>query len=222
MNIKTIRSISNKEVFRILDDKQDKTYYGFDQEWYTTEWQRISGCGPTAASNIAHYIRNRKSSLGKDRECTHKGSCLSLMEEIWTYVTPTREGIKTTRMFCESFLAYADDKGISIEAKSCDMPKERSLRPKLSEIVKFLEEAFSNDLPVAFLNLCNGEETNLERWHWVTVISLEYEEIEQGVFLSIMDEGLIKRIDLALWYETTTLGGGFVYFLSAEETGGKS
>jgi hypothetical protein len=77
-------------------------------------------------------------------------------------------------------------------------------------------------LPVAFLNLCNGEETNLERWHWVTVISVEYEEIKQGVFLSIMDEGMIKRINLALWYETTTLGGGFVYFLSAEETGGKA
>jgi len=30
-----------------------------------------------------------------------------------------------------------------------------------------------------------------------------------------LDEGLIKKIDLALWYRTTTLGGGFVYFTAS-------
>jgi len=45
----------------------------------------------------------------------------------------------------------------------------------------------------------------------VTIISLEYIE-NKGIYVYILDEGAIKRINLTLWYNTTTLGGGFVYF----------
>jgi hypothetical protein len=69
---------------------------------------------------------------------------------------------------------------------------------------------------VAFLNLCNGSEKKLDRWHWVTLISLEYAEGGERVFADILDAGIIKRIDLALWYKTTTLGGGFVYFTARD------
>jgi hypothetical protein len=72
--------------------------------------------------------------------------------------------------------------------------------------------ALRNDTPVAFLNLNNGAEKQLYSWHWVTIISLEYEEDGNTAFADILDEGLIKKIDLAGWFRTTTLGGGFVSF----------
>jgi hypothetical protein len=78
-------------------------------------------------------------------------------------------------------------------------------------LLKFLEEALSKDSPIAFLNLCNGIEKNLECWHWVTIISLEYMENEEQTFVNILDDGQIKKIDLALWYNTTRKNGGFVY-----------
>jgi len=99
-----------------------------------------------------------------------------------------------------------------IEYDFCDLPKDKSLRPKLSQVLDFIQKALINDSPIAFLNLCNGEEKNLCQWHWVTIISLEYADDKKSAFIKILDEGLIKEIDIALWYNTTTLGGGFVYF----------
>lgn len=43
----TINTISNIDLFSVLDENTNKTYYGCDQEWYATQWQRRSGCGPT-------------------------------------------------------------------------------------------------------------------------------------------------------------------------------
>jgi hypothetical protein len=31
-------------------------------------------------------------------------------------------------------------------------------------------------------------------------------------FTTILDEGVIKKVNLAQWFQTTTLGGGFVSF----------
>jgi hypothetical protein len=39
---------------------------------------------------------------------------------------------------------------------------------------------------------------NYEPWHWVTIISLEYEEDGTSVYVNILDEGQIKRIDREL------------------------
>lgn len=116
------------------------------------------------------------------------------------------------KMFYEPLLTYAESKGLDVGYSVCDVPKVKSRRPELPEIVSFLEKALSKDAPIAFLNLDNGEEKKLDRWHWVTIISLECAENKNSAFVNILDEGLIKRIDLTLWFTTTTLGGGFVYF----------
>jgi hypothetical protein len=106
---------------------------------------------------------------------------LSFVEEIWEYVTPTKEGIPTTKMFYEKVLSYTKSKDIDGEFAFCDLTKDKSNRPKLSEILNFLEGALLKDVPIAFLNLCNGDEKHLEVWHWVTIISLEYTEDGQNV-----------------------------------------
>ena len=134
------------------------------------------------------------------------------MEEIWEYVTPTPRGIPTTELFYESVLNYAKAKEIQLECSFLDIPEDKSARPGLSTVLQFLEGALLKDAPIAFLNLCNGEEENLHRWHWVTIISLEYNQDGSQIFVTLLDEGLINTIDLALWHNTTVLGGGFVYF----------
>jgi hypothetical protein len=101
---------------------------------------------------------------------------------------------------------------LNVQFRVIDVPQLKSNRPRLTEVLNFLEEAFDNDVPVAFLNLCNGDEKNLERWHWVTVVSLNVSDDGRDAFVDILDSGIIKKIDLGLWYDTTTLGGGFVYF----------
>lgn len=200
----------------VLDESTNKTYYGCQQQWYGTEWQRLSGCGPSVASNIVHYLNHiTQSTCGLGQSLNSKRNCLSLMEEIWKYVTPTYEGIPTTKMWYEAMLTYTETKGLNVEYGFCDVPKDRSRRPKLQEILNFIEDALLIDAPIAFLNLCNGDEDNLDEWHWVTIISLDFTEDGTSALVNILDEGQIKKIDLALWYNTTMQGGGFVFFTAA-------
>lgn len=204
------KSILNPNILRIVDENSQAIYYGCNQEWYATEWQRRSGCGPSVASNIILYLT--RSARGVEQEPNTKKHCLSLMEEVWQYVTPTNQGIPTTKMLVEDVLDYARSNDFPIECHVCDLPEDASCRPALSEIGSFLAGALAKDAPVAFLNRCNGDEQNLDRWHWVTIISLEYVKTDGSAWVTILDEGLLKTINLALWHRTTTQGGGFVYF----------
>lgn len=206
------KSIANLDFFKILDEETQEICYGSNQGWYATEWQRRSGCGPSAATNIIQYLKKTKG-IEADNSASSKKSWLAQMEEIWEYVTPTPRGIPTTELFYESVLNYAKAKGIQLECSFLDLPEDKSARPELSAVLQFLEVALLKDAPIAFLNLCNGEEENLHRWHWVTIISLEYNQDGSRIFVRLLDEGLINTIDLVLWYNTTMLGGGFVYFI---------
>lgn len=200
------QSIGNPNLIKILDESARTTYYGCNQAWYATDWQRRAGCGPSAACNIVCYLTK----IG--RHFNSKEKWIAMMEECWKYVTPTRRGIPTTKLFCDALFSYTKSKGMDVEYGCLDLPEDKSLRPHLQKVVNFIEGALCKDAPVAFLNLCNGKETKLDAWHWVTIISLTYTEDGSQVFINILDEGQIKKIDLTLWYKTTVLGGGFVYF----------
>jgi len=211
------KSIYNPDFFEIIDEKTYKIYYGCMQDWYQKFWQRLSGCGPTVATNIILYINHNRYNFETGKSYNKKKNCVVLMNEVWNYVTPTRRGVNTTKIFYEGIISYAKLKEISLEYRIIDIPKDKSLRPNVSEVLDFIENSLQNDSPVAFLNLNNGEEKNLDKWHWVTIISLEYEIDQSVINVEILDEGIVKRIDLLLWYKTTTLGGGFVYFKSLKK-----
>ena len=82
----------------------------------------------------------------------------------------------------------------------------------------FMEKALIGNFPVAFLNLCNGEVENLDRWHWTTIITLEYSEGYEQAYADIIDGGQIKKVDLARWYKTARLGGGLVSIVTSNKT----
>jgi hypothetical protein len=206
--MKTI-SISDLDAFKVLDDYTGMITYGCDQEWFSTEWQRRAGCAPSVASNILIYLDLARPDSPRKTPIS-KGFCAALMEEVWTYVTPTERGMPSTEMFCDDIRSYGEAKGLAIECVSFDIPDDTTMRPKVDEISIFLEKSLSGDLPVAFLNLCNGMETNLPEWHWVTIVSIKQDAPNSHVFILIIDEGTLKTIDLSLWLETTSNGGGFV------------
>jgi len=51
----------------------------------------------------------------------------------------------------------------------------------------------------------------------VTIVGLKTDQDNSRVFAEIFDGGKAFEIDLKLWYETTTLGGGFVFFKKPEK-----
>lgn len=185
-------AIKNLDLFKIKDDTTDKIFLGCDQEWFLTERQRRSGCGPTTAAMLTHYYRYIKESPEKV-PCT-KSSMLALMEELWEYVTPGDRGIPTTEIFCEKFKPYLKERDMLVKLHILDVPEPNEDKPSFENLLSFLLESLSKNRPVAFLNLCSGEEVTLDRWHWVILASIEYDKenkILQGV---IYDESIEKKV----------------------------
>ena len=202
----TTRSLKRLNEFTVVDENTGNRYYGCHQEWYGDAWQRRAGCGPTVATTL-YFYQNRLWQRSNTKQ-----SWLQLMNEVWDYVTPSSGGMPTTTMFFTAVLSYTRAKGLDVEHYHCELPEDRACRPTMPHVLEFIESGLQADAPVAFLNLCNGAVQNLARWHWVTIVALEYETEADQATVTILDEGQLKKIDLSLWLKTTTKGGGFVYF----------
>lgn len=209
------RALTNPHFFlrheENADDNSKSIYFGCEQEWYLTDWQKQTGCGPTTACNILSYIEFSEQNQQHMSSLSKKDG-LTRLEESWKYITPGDNGIPSTHIFCRKFINLAIVKGISVLCNVIDIPQKKNQRPIFEEVVEFINKAMLEDSPVAFLNLCNGDESRLEKWHWVTIVSLSTDEPSDYAIIEIIDESTIKTIDLKLWYETTTLGGGFIYY----------
>jgi hypothetical protein len=198
-------SLSNIDSFKIIDRDAGDVFYGCNQDWFGTAWQRLSGCGPSVVTSVILY-RN------SDGRAADKADAVSLMEEVWKFVTPTERGIPTSGMLLERVEAYAASKGFRVGYGILDVPEGASPRPSSDELALWLSGALGRDEPVAFLNLCNGEERSLDEWHWVIIVSVERREPDGHVIVGIIDRGAVATADLSVWLETTTCGGGFVHF----------
>lgn len=205
-------SLKNRDIFKITNEDGLNIHYGCDQEWYMTEWQRNSGCGPTVVTNIMHYLNNIHAHPNNNITPTSKIEALLMMEDVWQYVTPTMHGIPTTKLLYDYVVVYSKAKLLNIKLEFINIEDNQLTRPEFHHLLSFLYTALENDTPIAFLNLDNGDEKGLDSWHWVTIISLEYAEDESSAMIEILDAGIIKKIDLAKWFNTTNLGGGFVSF----------
>ena len=206
-----IYSIKNKNVFHIEEEYLRHNYDGCDQEWYLKRWQRMSGCGPCAMTNVMHYF-NCRLAAKHIRYNLSRAEWLDRMQEMWEYVTPTIGGVYSTEMFRKGAVKYIGDKRLNIKIETLDIDKSKAKRPDPIEAMSFLIEGLKRDMPIAFLNLEHGTVEALESWHWVTIISMDYELHGTTAFVEILDGGRIKRIDILEWLLTTKLGGGFVRF----------
>ncbi|MDR3270957.1 MAG: hypothetical protein LBT32_05565 [Peptococcaceae bacterium] len=206
------KTITQNHIFHITDQSTEQAFYGCMQQWYGTEFKRRAGCGPSVASNLALYLFETRSPglLGSDVRST--AGCVRLMDEMWEYVTPKIGGVSTTKRFYAGLADFMKHKGAPASYEYCNVPVQKAKRPGLAQVLSFVVAALDKDTPVAFLNLCNGAEKELDQWHWVTVIALDLQDDQNNAQIEFMDEGRIAKIDLVSWYRTTSLGGGFVYF----------
>ena len=207
--------LSDMNLLTVWDDSTSCNYCGCNQEWFAEPWQRKAGCGPSAATNILFYQQQKSQTV----PCRYlKKDLLHYMEEVWKYITPEQNGIASTEVFLRKVRGYASAHGLKFHYEALDVPAEKAQRPSFDEVIDFVASGLNKETPVAFLNLCNGAELNLDRWHWVTIVGLQYDLEKAAVKAIICDEGIAKEIDIALWLSTTTLGGGFAYFLPQEKS----
>jgi hypothetical protein len=194
-------TIQNPDHFAIA--LNEGIHYGFNQEWYTTPWQRLSGCGPTTASALLHYWLLPQASAP-----TQKEAC-AWMETLWSYVTPGIGGVYKVSTFQHGVDAYLKQNAIPSQVRALNVPKQKNLRPSLDAVMAFLQEALQADSPIAFLNLHNGDDQPWDDWHWTLAIGLSVEG--EHVRLHNLDDGKQLEGDLKRWLESSKHGGGFVW-----------
>ena len=198
---------------------------GTDQEWFRDVWQRRAGCGPAAAAMILDYLSAvcpELAPLAPAGERT-SGDLLPYMETLWTFVTPGTRGLDRPEHFVLGCRSFALSRGCALNGRILPVPRKgsRDRRPTLSEVRTFLARALDRDRPAAFLNWSNGDLTNLDSWHWVPLIAAGGEG--PALTAAVLDGGEEKTVDLALWLETSFLGGAFaVLFPDREGSGGEA
>lgn len=178
-------------------------YFGLSQEWFKNSLQIKAGCGATVAATIELYYLQTKNLKNLEID-----DALIVMESFWPYLLPTNRGLNSTELFYKGIEKYYSDKAQKIKYNYLNVDFQNKV--PFIEIKNFIINSLENDRPVAFLNLCNGCEKNLDRWHWVTVVELFDEE--DTTFINILDDKEIKKINLKLWYDTIKNDGGFVEF----------
>jgi len=137
------------------------------------------------------------------------------MQELWSLVTPGIMGVHLVGQFTKGVGVFLSKVPYAMTEHILKIPKAKKKRPSLATVVDFLVASFDADSPVAFLNLSKGSLTNLDEWHWVTLVAVEQEG--ERVYATLYDAALTWKIDLGLWLETTTRGGGFVSYRPAPE-----
>lgn len=191
-----------------------EVYYGCDQEWFRTPWQRMAGCGPTVAATQILYLTKAKA-LPLPHNVHSKADCVHLLESVWRHVTPGFKGVHLIEQLSDGVLAFVKKENVDLSAHLLQVPRSPEERPSLAAVADFITAGLLADCPVAFLNLSNGKLHNLDEWHWVTLVGLQAEEDLGSVQATMYDGAKQTQIDLKLWLETTRLGGGFVYFTAA-------
>ncbi len=193
-------NLSQPERFTITGP-QGETYRGGNQEWYRDLWQP-GGLRP-------HHRRHPAGLPLPDppQPGPHGPGFLQYMEALWPYVTPGSRGWTSRRAWCWAAGPSPCPGGV-LQGRSSRSPRRRENRPSPAACRDFLIQSLDANCPVAFLNFSNGSLPNLDSWHWVPSSPSPRGE---GVLLcTILDEGAEKVIDLALWQETTLLGGALV------------
>jgi len=204
--------------------------YGCDQDWYTIEWRRRAGCGPVAATNILLYLSKKHDIKAIPYQNNNKDDAIIAMNDVYQYVKPRRRGLHTVKKFVKGMYKFGRRYGVRFWHQYILVPPQAQIRPDLSMVVSFLEEALNKDVPVVFLNLDAGEvEDQLQSWHWVTVVGMiknnqvsdSASDSNGAVMLRYYDQSKCIDVDIGKWLDTTVKGGGFAYFCepSLKQTG---
>lgn len=202
--------IKHPEWLQLRSDA-DTPFYGYDQDWYPTSFQRTRGCGPTTAAMLLSYVNQREQGCLPYKNDSIP-DIVKILEEVWSFVTPNwLLGLNSTKKFADGVTNLVTQHGLNWTCCKLGIPIAKWLRPSAAEMAAFLEKGLSSDCPVAFLNLHRGRELTIHSWHWMLLTGLSY-QTEQDRYLAVCyDNGRLLTVDVGLWLATSKLGGGFVY-----------
>ena len=206
-------SITHPEFLTVRNEHTTAAYFGGIQSWYTTERKRRAGCGPTSAAIVLAYLAFTRPALRNlyQYQTLSRAAFTLHMEEVYEYVTPGNMGLNHIDMYTGGVAAFAQSRRLSLTPHSFIASGKLSDRPlHTGELADFVKAGLASDCPLGFLSLSRGREVKLQNWHWITITSAEMDD--HRLIAAASDEGHKIWFDLLLWYQTTRMHGGLVYF----------
>lgn len=162
----------DKNLIRIADGKTE--YYGADQEWLRTGWERLSGCGPTTAALMMMYMAAAFPACCAALYPYALPACrdefAAYMQEVREYVKPGMMGLTDPKEFARDALEFAETRGGGFIAQQ--------IRSQFSAGVAFgfFKQALRHGYLPALLILRNpSPELKDFTWHWMAVTGCDDE-----------------------------------------------
>ncbi|MCH4208101.1 MAG: hypothetical protein LKF79_07115 [Solobacterium sp.] len=148
--------------------KDGRTYYGGDQEWFHGKWQRLAGCASVCAANLAAYDQI---GIAAENEVYSLEVYLQLMNEMYHLMTPGVQGYPHVAKFADAYVKYAQDHGVTLKR---EIGRDwHDLRQPLEQI----EQTLLQQEPVALLVLNHSSKVWQENvWHWMTITGYSSED----------------------------------------------
>jgi hypothetical protein len=160
-------------LIRISDGTTE--YFGADQEWFSSHWHRLSGCGPTTAALITMYMAaafpEPCAALYRFALPARKDEFAVHMAKVREFVTPGAMGLTDPKEFARGALAFSQRCGVSIVAQQ--------IPPRLSAGVAFgfFKQALRHGYLPALLLLRNpSPELSDFTWHWMAAVGCDDEK----------------------------------------------
>ncbi len=196
-------------LIKIMDG--ETAYFGADQEWFSSKWHRMSGCGPQTAALIALYMAaafpETCGSLYRFALPAHRADFAGHMSAVRKFVKPGPMGLTDPKVFADGVLAYANCCDAQIIAQQ--------ISPRLSAGVAFgfFKQALLHGYLPALLLLRNpAPELDEFTWHWMAVTGCDDEKRT----LTVSTYG--KRYELPfdmVWNQQKPYFAAGVYFYPA-------
>ncbi|MDR1272875.1 MAG: hypothetical protein LBK04_07810 [Clostridiales Family XIII bacterium] len=199
--------------------------YGGNQYWF----ERDGGaeCGATTAANIFAYFLKTRSGPGaedvKGIELDTKAGYMNFMELVRKYIHWSRKefGLQPPS-FIKGSNELAGYLGLPVrsDAKAdrfriAEAPMGRqAAESMIADARGFIKSSIGMNAPLAFLNLSplgflsnRKIDSQIELWHWVTVIGLDD---RSDLKVKILDNNRIYEADLTDWMRDGWNSGSFV------------
>lgn len=201
-----METTADTRLIRIADANIE--YFGADQYWFSSHWQRESGCGPATAALIAMHL-----AAAFPQSCAalypyplpaQKSDFTAHMREVRKFVKPGFMGLTDPKKFADGVLKFAGQRGVKLAAQQ--------IRPKLSSGVAFgfFKQALRHGYLPALLILRNpAKELDELTWHWMAAVGCD----DETRTLTVSTYG--RRVDIpfdSAWIQQKPYFAAGVYF----------
>lgn len=130
--------MSELMITKIYDEKE-VVGYGGNQDWFLETWPQKAGCASVLGSNLYAYYMNIKEA--------HKNEFLSIMNDLYSYMTPGRMGFPFFYKFAHQMVKRMEKENIHL------IPKYLKKSKSVDMSIQFVKKSIDEKHPVGVLIL---------------------------------------------------------------------